>query len=179
MVETLVALAVISVVMASVGTYFVSSMKVSRSQSQIQTANRIAQAGMEQARGVGGPTMLVGRAQCGSCINVSAYDTTGYMADTQHWDAVGAGTPALPIAAGLGETVTVNGINYYRYYFVGKCWQPAAGGICGLNTLLPVRMVRLVVGVTWTSAGCPSSMCIQASTALFSIDPNDPTFTQS
>ena len=179
MIESLVALAVISVLMASLGTYFVSTMKASRNEAQTQAAARIAQAGMEQARGLGGPTLLVGRAQCGSCIDVSAYDP-GYLTNIQRWDAAVSGvTPAVPIPNGTGETVTVNGVTYYRFYFVGRCWQAATGGICGTNTALPVRMIKLVVGVTWTEANCPYSMCIRAATALFSNDPNNPTFSQS
>jgi prepilin-type N-terminal cleavage/methylation domain-containing protein len=179
MIESLVAIAVISVLMASLGTYFVSSMKVSRIQAQIQAAARIAQGGMELARGFGGPTLLVGRAACGSCIDVTAYDTDGYLKKTQPWNAAVSGvTPAVPIPHDLGDPVAVNGITYYRYYFVGLCWQPEGGGPC-TEIANKVKMVRLVVGVTWTEAGCRYAMCIQVATALFSADPTDPLYTRS
>lgn len=181
LIESLVAIAVISVLMASLGTYFVSTMKVSREEAQLQAALRIAQTGMEAARGYNGPTLLVGRQQCGSCTNLAPYDP-GYLTSTVRWDAPVTGvTPTVPIPAtsSLPTPITVNGIGYYRYFLVGKCWQAEAGGLCGTNTALPVAMVRLVVAVTWTDAACPGAMCIKAATALFSADPANPLFTQS
>ena len=96
------------------------------------------------------------------------------------FDAVVSGvTPSLPIPAGSGETISLNNVEYYRYYFVGKCWQPEIGGLCG-STSTPaasmVPMVKLVVGVIWTESSCPYAMCIRATTGLFSNDPNDPVF---
>jgi hypothetical protein len=162
--------------MASLSTYFVSSMRVSRGEAQAQTAVRIAQAGMEQARGYGGPTLLVGRARCGTCVNVSGYDR-GYLSDTTRWDARVSGvTPAVPLPDNP-EVSVVNGITYYRYYFLGKCWQAASGGICSTNSTLPVQMVRMVIGVLWFDSACAYTMCIRATSALFSADPIDPVFT--
>jgi prepilin-type N-terminal cleavage/methylation domain-containing protein len=185
MIESLVALAVISVVMASMGTYFVSSMRVSRSQAQLQVALRIAQTGMEQARGISGPTLLSGRARCGSCFSVAAFDTSGYMLNTVRWDApVTGATPSVPLPS-TTEVTVVNGITYSRYYFVGRCFQADTGGFCGTNETLKVPMVRLVVGVTWSERSCPVlpgipvPMCIRAATALYSAEPSDPLFTQS
>jgi hypothetical protein len=170
-------LALITTLMASLSTYFVSSMRVSRTEAQAQAAIRIAQAGMEQARGYGGPTLLFGRAQCGSCLNVSGYDR-GYLSNTTRWDARVSGvTPAVPLPDDPEESV-VNGITYYRYYFVGKCWQAAAGGVCSTNSTLPIQMVRLVVGVVWIDSACTYMLCIRATSALFSADPTEPVFTQ-
>ena len=61
LVEVLVTLGLISTLMAALGTFFTASMRTSRSQSELQAATRLAQAGMEQARGFGGATLLVGR----------------------------------------------------------------------------------------------------------------------
>jgi prepilin-type N-terminal cleavage/methylation domain-containing protein len=183
LIESLVSIAVISVLMASLGTYFIGTMKASRKQGQVQTAVRIAQAGMEAARGSGGPSLLVGRAQCGSCLNVSTFDP-GYLLYTQQWDAAPAQpvTPTVPLPSGsvLPVPVVVNEIEYYRYFFVGKCWTPDLGGTCGATaTATSVPMIRLVVGVTWTEPSCPGAMCIRAATALFSANPSNPLFTQS
>ena len=179
MIEVLVALALITTLMASLGTYFVSSLRASRNQAQIQTAVRLAQAGMEAARGYGGPTLLAGRAACtaSTCTDFSAYDTQGYLSDMVRWDAPGSGTPAVPLPRDIGEPVPpVDGITYLRYYFVGKCWQPLAGGPCGADSTQPVAMVRLVVGIGWSGSSCPFALCIRAATALFSADPADPVF---
>ena len=179
MIEVLVALGLVTTLMASLGTYFVSSMQVSRYQAQVQTAVRLAQAGMEMARGYGGPTLLAGRAACtaSTCTDFTPYDTQGYLRNMARWDARGSGTLSVPLPAGTGETIPpVNGISYYRYYFVGKCWKSLTGSTCINDSTLPVAMVRLVVGVAWMESGCPYDMCIRAATALFSAAPNDPVF---
>jgi hypothetical protein len=180
MVEVLVALAVITTLMAALGTYFIASQRISRSEAQAQAATRIAQAGMEYARGFGGPTLLVGRQQCGSCDNLAPYDVWGYLSDTLRWDAPVTGVaPSVPLPRYAdAEIVTLNNIRYYRFYFVGRCWQAATGGLCGTNTTLPVPMVRLVVGVLWSESSCPGGMCIRAASALFSADPSDPVYTR-
>jgi type II secretory pathway pseudopilin PulG len=180
MVEVIVALAVITTLMAALGTYFVSSQRVSRKEAQVQAATRIAQAGMEYARGFGGPTLLAGRQQCGNCDNLAPYDVWGYLSNTLRWDAPVTGvTPTLPLPRFAdAEQVRLNNVTYYRFYFVGRCWQAATGGLCGTNTTLPVPMVRLNVGVMWSEAKCPAGMCIRVASALFSADPSDPVYTR-
>ena len=175
LVEVIVTLGLISTLMAALGAFFTSSMQAGRGQSQIQTATRLAQAGMEQARGYGGAALLYGRAQCGTCLDATAYDG-GYLSDTVLWDAkVTGATPTVPYDE-QPQTFTVNGLTYYRYWFVGKCWQAATGGLCTTTSTLPVAMVRLVVGVNWLDSRGPSSLCVQAATGLFSADPADPVF---
>jgi type II secretory pathway pseudopilin PulG len=175
LVEAIVTLGLISTLMAALGAFFTASMQAGRGQSQIQAATRLAQAGMERARGYGGAGLLAGRAQCGSCMNVSGYDG-GYLSDTVRWDAkVTGATPTVPYDD-QPETFTVNGVTYYRYWFVGKCWQAASGGLCNTTSTLPVAMVRLVVGVAWPDSRCANSLCVRAATALFSADPADQVF---
>ena len=177
-VEVMVALALISAMMATLGTYFVAATRTSRYQAQVQTATRLAQTGMEAARGYGGPTLLVGRARCGACAGASGFDALGYLADTVRWDApVAAETPTVPLPD-VAERTEVNGVVYQRFYFVGRCWQAAGGGDCGADATLPAAMVRLVVGVTWHSADCRADRCARAATSLFSADPTDPVFAQ-
>jgi type II secretory pathway pseudopilin PulG len=176
MVEVLVALGVITVLMAGLGSFFVTSQQVSRRQSRLQAATRLAQQGMEQARGYGGPTLLIGRAPCGTCVSTSGYDHA-YLTNTVRWDAaVPNVTPAVPIPD-TPESLQVNNGAYNRYWFVGRCWQSAAGGPC-TTTVAPAAMVRLVVSVVWTEPGCPASGCAWAATALFAADPLDPVFPQ-
>jgi len=178
MIEVLVALALITTLMASLGTYFVSSMRVSRNQAQIQTAVRLAQAGMEAARGYGGPTLLAGRAACtaATCTDYSAYDTQGYLRDMVRWDAPGSGTPTVPLPRDIGEAIPpVNGIAYLRYYFVGKCWQASDGGDCDKDSATgPILLYRVIVAVTWPDAQCPGGTCAYATATLISASPTDP-----
>ena len=175
-VEMLVSLAMITTLLAALGSQFVNSQQVSRRQSQLQAATRLAEEGMEQARGYGGPTLLIGRAPCGICMNASGYDG-GYLTDTVRWDApVTSVTPPVPISD-TPETLPLSNLTYKRYWFVGKCWQAAAGGPC-TTTAAPVAMVRLVVSVVWTEPSCPGTRCVRAATALFSAEPHDPVFPQ-
>lgn len=174
----LVALALITMMMASLGTYYVGSMKTSRYQAQIQAATRIAQVAMEAGRGYGGPTLLVGRAQCtgSNCYSLPAAYAI-LVADQVRFDGAVTGvTPTVPLPA-VPELVILNSVKYQRYTFVGKCWQVAAGGLCGA-TVAPVAMVRLLIGVTWSAPECPGNFCVRTASALFSADPSDPVFTQ-
>ena len=174
MIEVIVALALITTIMGSVGAYFVNGIKTSRKQAQIQAAERLIQTSMEQARGYGGPTLLVGRVACGSCASVAAYDG-GLLSNTVRWDApTSAATPTVPLP-NVGELVQLNGINYFRYWLVGKCGINTDGS-CGADLTRPVVMVRLVIGLTWTEPSCAGGFCIRAGTALFSSSPIDPVF---
>jgi prepilin-type N-terminal cleavage/methylation domain-containing protein len=176
LVEVLVALALITTVMGTLGSLFITSQQVSRHQSHLQAAVRLVEEGLERARGYGGPTLLMGRASCGTCFNASGYDA-GYLTNTVRWDApVTNATPAVPISD-TPETLPLNNVTYSRYWFVGKCWQPAAGGPC-TTTVAPVAMVRVVVSVVWTESGCSGARCVWAGTALFAADALDPVFPQ-
>ena len=175
-IEVMVALALISAMMATLGMYFVSATRTSRYQAQVQTATRLAQTGMEAARGYGGPTLLVGRAQCGACAGVSGF--AAHLSGTVRWDAPVAAVPPTVPLPGVAESTTVNDILYHRHYFVGRCWQALGGGTCGADPALPAAMVRLVVGVTWDSPDCGPAGCRRMATSLFSADPSDPVFAQ-
>jgi prepilin-type N-terminal cleavage/methylation domain-containing protein len=176
LVEVLVALAVITTMMAALGTQFVTTQQVGRHESHLQAATRLAQEGMERARGYGGPTLLIGRAACGTCASASGYDG-GYLASTVRWDAGVANAPPTIPTPDTPETLQVNNVAYDRYWFVGRCWQPTAGGSC-TTTTAPAAMVRLVVSVAWTESGCPGMRCVWAATALFAADSLDPVFPQ-
>jgi prepilin-type N-terminal cleavage/methylation domain-containing protein len=178
LIEVIVALAVIGVVMASLGTFFVGSMRINHSQGLVQAAGRIGGDGMEMASGLGGPALLSGRAACGSCTDPATARATAYLAGTQRWDAAAAGvTPTLP-TPDQPEEIIVNGVTFKRYWFIGRCWQPANGGTCGVDTTQPAPYARLVVAVTWPGSECTAALCIRVTTALFSVNPAEPVFLQ-
>ena len=108
-------------------------------------------------------------------MNLNGYDG-GYLTNTVRWDAKVSGATRTVPYDDQPQVLPMNGVTYYRYWFVGTCWQAAAGGLCTTTSTLPVAMVRLVVGVVWLDASCPSSLCVQAATGLFSADPADPVF---
>ena len=175
LIEVVVALGLITVVIASLGVYFSNSIATSRYQSQLQAAARVATAGMERARGFGGPALLAGRAQCGTCADVSSF-AGPYLAGTVRWDAPVTGATVTVPYSSLPESVTVDGITYQRYWVVGKCWLPAAGGACSTDSTLPIPMVRLVVAVVWSDRSCAAGQCVRAATELFSGIATEPVF---
>ena len=175
LVEVIVALGLITAIVASLGVFFSTSIGRSRDQSQTQAATRLAEEGMERGRGLGGAALLAGRVQCGTCPDVSSF-AGSYLADTVRWDArVTAATTAVPYAD-QPDPITVDGTTFQRYWLVGKCWQAAAGGICSTDSALAVPMVRLVVAVTWNDPTCVGGQCVRAAIGLFSNVPVEPVF---
>jgi hypothetical protein len=93
------------------------------------------------------------------------------------WDpdaAAGSGATApLPTTA---RNAVVRGLTYRTSWYIGRCWQPATGGLCDQTAAAgDVPMFRAVVAVTWTDAGCPNSTCTYADAALVS-NTADPIF---
>lgn len=175
LIEVLVALGLMTAVIASLGVFFSSSIGTSRYQSQTQAATRIAEGGMERARGLGGAALLAGRAQCGTCADVSSF-AGNYLADSVRWDApITAATTGVPYAD-QPDAITVDGTTFQRYWLVGKCWQAATGGTCSTNSALAVPMVRMVVAVTWSDPTCAAGQCVRAAIGLFSNVPVEPVF---
>ena len=175
LVEVIVAIGLITALMVSLGVYFTSSIRTSRNQAQIQAATRLAETGMERARGLGGAALLAGRVQCGTCSDVSAF-AGNYLVGTTRWDAKAtSGTPTVPYDD-QPESIVVNGVAYARYWLVGRCWQDTSGGTCSTDSTLAVPMVRLVIAVVWPEPTCAPRLCVRASTALFSSAVSEPVF---
>jgi hypothetical protein len=140
----------------------------------------LAQDGLERARSLKGPALLSGRATCGAaCPDAAATGAAAYLNETQRWDgpAAGGSAESLPTPDNAAATTaTLNEITYRRYWYVGKCWQPASGGSCGSDSSEPVALVRVVVAVTWPGRECAPSVCWYVTSALFSGDLTDPVF---
>jgi hypothetical protein len=90
--------------------------------------------------------------------------------------------PALPTSPvpielkNLNTTANAKGIVYSQNWYVGECYQPAGGGDCVKAAAAgAVRLLRVVVAVTWTGSSCASSACSYVTSALISPD-TDPMF---
>jgi Tfp pilus assembly protein PilV len=179
--EAAIAIALIMVVMTAVTSLFVAAMKVGREQQSTQVAAQIATSGMALVHSVRGPALTNGRDEASSTTQwntltpaVTSYLTGSVMA----WDrnaATGSGpTAILPTTP---QDTTVRGLPYHMSWYIGSCWQPAAGGDCGpLSTGGAVPMYRVVVAVTWTDTSCANALCTYADATLASSVATDPVF---
>lgn len=176
LIEVSVALAIFGVVMASVTSFFVGGVRGVHYQGEQQTAAHLAMDGMEQARALRGEALLAGRAVCAAvCPVVSG--AADHLAGTERWDAAPStgAAPALPHPA-TAQVTTVDGVEYRRYWYVGKCWQPRGGGACADAPANPLLFYRVVVAVTWPDTECAGGTCLFATSAQFSGNLLDPVF---
>jgi type II secretory pathway pseudopilin PulG len=181
--ETLLALTIISVVMASVSMFFLQSTAVTRKQADGQAAAQIATAAVEKASLLPGSAVLTGRSQQDV---VSQWRAPGVDAHLQHtelvWenpDVAAAASQALPTTV---DPVLLGGdpTKFRRSWYVGVCWQPVNGGACVV--VAPalqagrIKMYRIIVAVTWSSKDCSGGLCSHVAATLTIHDQEDPTF---
>jgi prepilin-type N-terminal cleavage/methylation domain-containing protein len=192
LVEVIVALGIITVVMTSLTVFMVNSRHSGHYSALRDTAVQLTVEGMEKARGVRGSALLSGRAQCTtSCAPVVAADVTTLLGSgVTRWDAAATtGTLTVPAPGTQSdgsvvdspddpEVVTLDGIAYQRYYYVGACYQPSVTTVTASLTCGPATaaapLVRLVVTVTWTGGECPGGTCAYSEAGLFSTAVTDP-----
>ena len=83
----------------------------------------------------------------------------------------GAPLPTVP------DPLIVNNLSFDRNFYVGACWQPILGGVCGaVNQALSVPFFRVVVAVTWPDRHCTADICSYVTSTLVSSAAGDPTF---
>jgi prepilin-type N-terminal cleavage/methylation domain-containing protein len=185
LVEVMVAVALAGTVMASLGSFYVSSMVTASAQAGRQAAVQLANDGMERVRALSGAAILEGRDQASTMAQWAAAQSgtiTGVVAHLTDMEAVydataaaGAGaTAALPTSP---RQVTVSNLPYAQHFFIGRCWQPAAGGTCGLaRPTGAIEFRRVLVAVTWREKTCPNSACSYVAVTLVTPTPDDPIF---
>jgi prepilin-type N-terminal cleavage/methylation domain-containing protein len=172
LVETLVSIAVIGTVMTATSSFLTTSMAVTSAQGNRRTAVQVADHALARVRAVEPAKVLDGRA-LGVADTSPAPGADAYLDGTEEWNALGAGTLALPLAP---ETLTLDGIAYDQHWFVGRCWQQRGGGgdECGLSG--EVELVRVVVAVTWSQQACPAARCTYLTATLVSAAAAEPFF---
>jgi prepilin-type N-terminal cleavage/methylation domain-containing protein len=190
MVETLVALALATIVMTSLTVFLVGSRRVGQYGSLRDTGVQLVIDGMEKARSVRGSALLSGRQLClTGCATVVPAAASMIDAGAARMDAAGPGTLIVPqpgtqpdgsvvAAPGDAEVIKLDGVTYRRYYYLSTCRQAAIAGSIANATCIPgvigAELARLVVAVTWTGAACTTGLCSFADAALFSIAVADP-----
>jgi prepilin-type N-terminal cleavage/methylation domain-containing protein len=177
LIEVLVALALVSIMVGSLTTFFVGSLRMTSYQGEQQIAAQLALDGIEDARTLRGDTLIEGRAICSSGCPAAAAGVAPYLVGTERWDApaVAGVAAALPTPT-AADVVSRDDIAYSRYWHVGRCWQPKGGGACVNVPANPLHFYRLVVAVTWKDSRCVASICAFVTSALFNGDLVDPVF---
>jgi prepilin-type N-terminal cleavage/methylation domain-containing protein len=204
-IEVLVAIAVISTTMLSLGPLFVITMKVNHQQSNRQSAIQAADDAMERARALQVSALLTGRdlkstmsqavaapeavkvllggdANVGSQMSIIDVAQQFLAYDTEAVDDSGA-TAALPTAA---NPITLSGLEYRQSWYVGRCGratpaqdsQPEAARracVAGESGTGYTPMYRVIVVVAWTDRFC-SSPCTYLSSSLISSKTEEPVF---
>ena len=190
LIETLVALALATVVMTSLTVFLVGSRKIGRYGAQRDTGVQLVVDGMEKARSVRGSALLSGRAACTvACAAMVPSAASMIDAGAVRWDAAATGTLIVPqpgvqpdgsvvAAPGDPEVIKLDGVVYRRYYYLTACRQATATGsvanISCIPAVIGAELARVVVAVTWTGSACTDSACSYAAAALFSTAVADP-----
>jgi len=179
--EAAIAMALIMVVMTAVTSFFVATMRVNREQQSAEVAAQVATSGMALVHSVRGPSLVYGRDAVSSNTQWNALTptVTSYLTGSvEAWDpSAAAGSGATATLPTTPQDTTVGGQIYHMSFYIGSCWQPAAGGACGqASTGGAVPLYRIVVAVTWTEAACANSLCTYADATLASSVATDPVF---
>ena len=181
--ETIIAIGLISVVMAAFTTFFVNSVANVNQQRADQAAAQLADSAVDLMRSLpasdlvaGHDSTSVGVEFSGAPARVSpALQTMNKAVDSTA--AVNAGrTATIPTVA---VAQTVNNIVYSVTSYLGTCVVPTGALLnasCGLGAASSgTSYLRAVVGVTWTGAHCATAVCNYVTSTLLSPD-SDPTF---
>jgi len=179
MLEVVVAIGIVCVTMAGLTLFLVRTTADAAMQADRQTATQLAVAASERVALLPGAAVLDGRTRSAVEGQWHAPGVDAYLDRTKlAWqEGVVAATAALPTTR---EPAPIHGApsRFDRSFYVGVCWQPAAGGDCGVpaTTAGLVPMYRVVIAVTWSSDRCAASLCSFVTAMLTSYEVADPTF---
>ena len=184
LIEVMVSIGLISIMTAALTSFFVNAGSTNDQQTGKQTAVQLADDATERVRAMKGSGITEGRDQ-GTTDEQWNNPVTGvapYLSGMREtWDAQ-AGYPdgrdaTLPT---VGRAAAVNGLAYTQYWYIGMCWQPAAGGDCAA-TQVPgyVPFFRVVVAVTWPERHCTGGTCSYVTATLVSSESTEPIFNPS
>ena len=180
LIETVMSIAVIAMVMASVTTFFLQTTAVSRKQAQTQTAARLAVDAMEDVALLPGDALLAGRPESAVVTQWRAPGVDAYLHPAKTrlaWSSSAATAQTLPTAP-LQVNDGGTGSIYERSWYVGECWQPRGRlrECTGTFQQGHIQMYRVVVAVTWRSKDCAAQLCSYVTATLTAGDDEDPTF---
>jgi prepilin-type N-terminal cleavage/methylation domain-containing protein len=178
LVETMVAIGLISTVMVAVTTFMVDSLRATNQQRLKQTAIQLADGAVETVRNIDPTVLSLGRVPglVGTTVSTQIPGLTGHLGDMEQLNVpAAAGTAPLQLTP---ESTSVNKVEFTKYWFLGRCWQPPGGGGCagppGLTGSL--EFYRVVVAVTWRAKQCGSLPCSYITSLIVNGRTLDPQF---
>ncbi|MBU2669055.1 prepilin-type N-terminal cleavage/methylation domain-containing protein [Actinoplanes bogorensis] len=177
MIEVLVSVSIISVVMLSLSSFFVISMRIIHQQGDRQAAIQAAGDAMERVRALQVSAMLTGRDKSSSLAqwNDPVTGVSGLLTDTMEFDEsapAGSGaTAALPTTA---RSLRLSGIEYRQNWYIGSCTRNTDGS-CSASGTGPA-FYRVIVAVTWTDKYCRDDACSYVTSELIARNTEEPLF---
>lgn len=188
--ETLVAISLISVVMAAFTTFFVNSVAFTSQQRTTQIATQIAESTVETIRALPASDVINGHdltsvtAQFNAVVTTNPlYPWLSSMTKTTDPTALVANTGLTAAVPTAPITQTVNNIVYTVNEYVGSCVVSTlltlnANCVVGTVSATQIGYLRAVVAVTWPGTQCQSNTCLYATSTLLS-PVDDPLFNQN
>lgn len=153
LVEVIVSIALISLVMGSLSTAFIRSMKAVDANQDRQAAVLVANQQMEFVRSLpGNKNVLEGRTQ--SDVQDLDAETRSFSTvdDVTAWDDVPAASdgPADDLVP-LRKDVKVGQASFLVRTHIRSCWRSDSAGTCGTSGSRPDthRLLRIYVAVSW------------------------------
>ncbi|BEL12123.1 hypothetical protein Q0Z83_103140 [Actinoplanes sichuanensis] len=188
LVETMVAIAVVLVVTASLTGLFVATSRLAHLHGDKLIAIQLADDAMERVHALKVAAILTGRDRQSVTDQWAApLDAVGPMLDSALTDvaydtdaASGAGATAKLPTTPLEQTL--NGLTYRQHFYIGGCVRPsadaseciAASAAAGQSNLIP--FYRVIVAVTWPGRLCPGDFCTYVSSSLIGSKTEEPVF---
>ena len=184
MMESLVAIAVVSVVMLSLTAFFVISARIDSEQGDRLAGIQVADDAMERARGLQAGAILTGRDFTSSTAQwtTSAIPAVQSLlnATTMAYDsgaAAGAGaTATLPTTY---RSVVLNGTPFRQSWYIGACQRATGAAADCLATALTsgyTPFYRVIVAVTWPGRSCANNLCSYVTSSLIASNTSEPIF---
>lgn len=194
LVEVIVSLALLTVTATAALYFFVGGTRAVSHQQQSQNAVVVANEAMELAYSVGAKVasntsgLLVGRTEAdvqAAWASVATEGLEGYANTYPGWDpaataATGGDDGTEDDAVPLRRTSELNNLDYTALTLIGPCYRSksAVDAPCGrVGTVEPtsvptgyMRLMRVMVQVTWQSQSCPEDGCSYQVASL--IDPS-------
>ncbi len=186
--ESLIAITLITVVMGAVGTEYVSGLASTSRQRATQAAAQLADSNLEQVRALNPSDLVTGRGstsvatEFGSAPSAVAPWLVSTSMDQAYDSSAAANsgtTTATTIFPTLGVAQTLGTTTYTVTDYFGWCYLLTAGSstTCVQDALAPAgtQFIRTVVAVTWSASTCPSTGCAYVTSTVIS-SATDPTF---
>lgn len=176
--ESMITIALITVIMGAVGAEYVSGISVSSGMRAQTVGVQLANSQMDQIRALHPSDLLTGRNQCAvdneradvakfttvGAATLEAYDSTVANGTSTNCPATGTTFSTAPTTATIGSTI----YTVYRYFECTATPTPASGSCVTAwpqQSTIASNNIRAVVLVTWPQRGCPSITSVTGNTS--------------